>query len=265
VEEDDDSLVMSYAIVSACQGGNPATIVRLLDAGQSVNSVDGDGWTPVMYALRFRNLHAAIMLVGRGADLSRISDTEWNVLHITAMGGDIDCINWVLANTSIDINSTNNDGDTPLKYAISYENLDAAKLLVEKGGNLFIKNDVGQSSMDLSFGPQVLQHAKDLIWVSVKPLLLLTKSISIAANDASLPSPVLPSVDKAFGISGIVRRIASFLKVKGLIVRDPSIPKEEQEPDDVKIRVEAALAAASSSSSSGSSSSRDNKRARGEK
>jgi hypothetical protein len=66
-------------------------------------------------------------------------------------------------------------------------------------------------------GPQLLQYAKDLIWVSVKPLLL-TKSISA---DDSL-SPVLPSVVKVFVISGIVRDyIAPYLKRKGLIVRDP--------------------------------------------
>jgi hypothetical protein len=177
-EEDGDSLAMSHAMVSACQGGIQATIVRLLDAGQSVNCVDTltpTGWTPVMYVLRFGHLHAAIMLVGRGADLSKVSNRGSNVLHCAAEGGTIDCINWVLANTSIDINSTNNNGDTPLKYIISQHSyLNVAKRLVEKGANLFMKADDGQSPMDHSLGPQLLQHAKDLIWVSVKPLLLLT-------------------------------------------------------------------------------------------
>jgi hypothetical protein len=266
--EDDDPLVMSGALFSACYDGNFDTTVRLLDAGQSVNCVSEDdwdpamvvyfeGWNPVMVALWSGHLSIAIMLVGRGADLSRVDIAGSNVLHLAAVAGR-DCIEWVLANTSIDVNSTNNDGFNPILYACPdrVNRVDSSKLLVEKGANLFMKNDDGKSVMDLSVGPQLLQHAKDLIWVSVKPLLLLTKSISIAADDDSLPSPVLLSVDKAFGISGIVRRIASFLKVKGLIVRDPSIPKEEQEPDDVKRRVEAALAAGSSSSSSSSKRSR---------
>jgi hypothetical protein len=48
---------------------------------------------------------------------------------------------------------------------------------------------------------------------------------------------------------------------KGVITRDLSIPKDAEEPDEVKMRGEAGLAAAAASSSSSSSSS-SNKRAR---
>jgi hypothetical protein len=101
-----------------------------------------------------------------------------------------------------------------------------------------------------------VQHAKNLIWVSVKPLLLLSEVISITADDESLPSPVLPSVAKVFGILGIIRDyIVPYIMRKDVITRDPSIPKDvEGEPDEVKLRIEAGLAAAANSSISSSSS-----------
>jgi hypothetical protein len=61
------------------------------------------------------------------------------------------------------------------------------------------------------------------------------------ADDESR-SHVLPSVVKVLGISGIVRDyIAPYLVRKGVITRDPSIPRPLKEPDDVKMRIEAAL------------------------
>jgi hypothetical protein len=179
-------------------------------------------------------------------------------------------INWVLANTTIDINSTNSVGWTPIWCALFKGRWDGGLLLVEKGANLFIKSDAGESAMDRSLGPYVLRHAKnysnELRWSSVKPLLLLSKACAIATDDDSL-SPVqpLPSVAKVFGISGIVRDyIAPYLMRNDIITRDPEDKDEdkEPEPDEVKLRIEAALAAACSSSSSSNSSSK--KRAREE-
>jgi hypothetical protein len=100
--------------------------------------------------------------------------------------------------------------------------------------------------MDRPLGPQVLQHAKDLIWESVKPLFLLSKACSTTTISSSLI--------RVFSIEDL--EIAPYIMRKGLIIRDPekNVDDEEPEPDDVKLRVEAALAAASSSSSSSSSS-----------
>jgi hypothetical protein len=214
-----------------------------------------------MHALWKGRLHAVIMLAGRGADLSRVDADGQTLLHLSARGNNNECIKWVLANTSIDINSTDEFGDTSLGDTLESTQLDAGKLLVEKGANLFMKNDDGRSAMDDELGPQVLQHAKDLIWVSVKPLLHLSKASSLAADESL--SLALPSVVKVFGIEGVVRDyIAPYIMRKGLIIRDPSIPRPPKQPDEVKLRIEAELAAAASSSSSSSSS--NNKRAREE-
>jgi hypothetical protein len=233
--------MMTENMALACKGGDEKTIVRLLDKGERIDDgVDNDGKTPTLLALMFRNLSCVRMLVGRGADLSRTNESGRNALHIAAAGGDIECINWVLANTSIDVNSNDDAGYTPIRCAASWGRLDAGLLLVEKGANLFLKNDDGESVMDIALGPQLLQHAKDLIWVSVRPLLLLSKACSTSTTSSSLI--------KVFSISGLVRDyIAPYVMRKGLITRDPEQDVDkEPEADEVKLRVEAALAAASS-------------------
>jgi hypothetical protein len=171
-------------------------------------------------------------LLGRGADLSRVDHHDVsNILHLASVGNDCDCINWVLANTNIDINSTDHDNDNAIRLSLratrisANGRLDAAKLLLEKGANLFMENVSGVSSMDEELGPQVFQHAKDLIWKSVKPLLLLSASCS-TSNPQSDPSRAIPpSLINALSITGIVRDyIAQYLMRTDIIIRDPSIP-----------------------------------------
>jgi hypothetical protein len=255
-EDDDDPLVMGWELRTACEEGEIKKIGRLLDAGKNVNCVSSGnyvGMTPIMVALFNCQLNAAIMLhyYWRGADLYKVDNDGANILHVAAEGGDLQCIKWVLANASIDVNTNDDAGYTPIRCAVRDDHFDAGKLLVERGANLFKKNYASrESAMDHRLGPDILQHAKDLIWLSVKPLLLLSSACSTNAlpSDPSISTPL--SLVKALSISGLVREwIAPYVMRKGLIIRDPSIPRPPQS-DDVKRRIEAELAAAARSSSS---------------
>jgi hypothetical protein len=147
-----------------------------------------------------------------------------------------------------------------------WNKLDTSKLLIEEGANLFMKKD-GVRAIDIQvynrpsivLGPQVLQHALDLHWSSVKHLLLLSKSYSFADRhnfQISMNDDVETFLSRSrsarlaasvFAITGLVRHIAEYLIRTKLIVRDPATKKkdqEEKEPDDVKRRTEATLAAA---------------------
>jgi hypothetical protein len=265
-EDDDGPLVMNDDMEEACQGGDVESNNSLLDEGKSVNCLDSDGLTPIMLALKYCHIEAVIMLAGRGADLSRITNGGWNMLHFATLGGARDCVKWVLANTTININTTTSIGNTPIYLAANDSNIDAAKLLVEKGANLFLKTSYGRCAVDNALGPQVFQHAKDLIWTSVKPLLLLAKACSTNALPFN-PSTAIPlSLITVFSISGLVREwIVPYVMRKDVIIRDPFIPRPPKQPDEVRLRLEAELAAAASSlGSSSSSSSSSNKRVREE-
>jgi hypothetical protein len=205
-----------------------------------------------MWAILYCRFDAVVMLAERGADLSMVDIDGWNLLHVASIGGDCRCINWVLANSNIDINSTTNIGNTLINCALFYENLDAGKLLVEKGANLFKKNDDGESAMDQPMGPQVLEHAKNMVWQSVKPLLLLSTSFSTNAPPFDPSLATLPSVIKVLSNSHLVREeIAPFFRWTDIIIRDPVIDAE-QKANKAKRRTEEAYAAAATSSSSSS-------------
>jgi hypothetical protein len=198
-QQQNQHLVMALndTMWTACYEGHVETILSLLDAGKNVNCVSRAGQTPIMFALWHEHLHVAIMLAGRGADLSRVDNPGSNILHYAAIGGDCECIEWVIANTTIGVNSIENNGTTLIYWALRNPHFDAGKLLVENGANLFKKDNDGESVMNSALAPQALQHAKDLIWESVKPLLLLSSACSTSTTSSSLI--------KVFSISGLVR------------------------------------------------------------
>jgi ankyrin repeat protein len=255
-----------------------------------INSVNEGGNTPVLIVLICNHPHIVQTLVDKGADLSIVDNDGWNVLHWAARNGNFDLIELVLVNTTIDINSTTFGGGTPIMMALQNNELDASKLLVEKGANLFMMdirgegeraidihevNDQGEPT-DVVLGPQVLQHALDLRWASVKHLLLISNfyetsdvvpffssSSSSSSAVVNLPqrrSPRLAAsthsahlAASVFSIAGLVRHIAAYLIRTELIVRErrnddddddgDDDDEEEKKPDDVKRRIEVALAA----------------------
>jgi ankyrin repeat protein len=87
--------------------------VRLLKEGQTPNSILSTvvaGYTPVMLCLLNHQPNAARELISRGAALSILTLDGASVIHVAAEGGDLDCLELVLANTTIDVNSTDNYG-----------------------------------------------------------------------------------------------------------------------------------------------------------
>jgi hypothetical protein len=127
--------------------------------------------------------------------------------------------------------------------------------LIERGANLLIKANDGTRAIDHRLGSTTLQHAKDLRFSSVRELLILSKASLIPSRH--LNNVKFTSFDVTEGtilndfrsarleVSVLgpdhVGIIASYFLRMDLIVRDPAIALEDQEPDDVKRRVEAAL------------------------
>jgi hypothetical protein len=238
-EEEDAVPSVIHTFWTACQHGDIVAITMLLAAGEDINISDTFD-SPITVALIFMQLAAAQFLLANGADLSLVTPHGRNALHAASMGGDIACIDWVLSKTTIDVNSTQKDGFNSIMLALHNRQVEAAKLLMLKGANLFMKNEDDEAAIDMERGPEVLQYAKDLRFESVKPLLLLSKSCS---------SSVLPlassSVISVFGNADIIRHMSDFFLRTELIVKDPSISEDDQELDDVKRRIEASLAEAS--------------------
>jgi hypothetical protein len=322
----------SQEMRTACDGGDVAKIICLIEAGENTNSANVYGYTPIMFAIMYGKISPVKVLFGFGADLSIVTgsgssvihiaadfDTEeaikWllinstidinltdnysttavhfamldrhlntvmllfergallsiaddigmNLLHIAAKYCDVKAINWVLDNSTLDINSANGSGNTPMTLALLWGRLASAKLLIERGANLFMKDNNGERFIDVRsmnpsgaalLGPQVLLHAKELRWAAIKEFILLSKAcqsphrrvttdmaLSMDDDDATILSRFrsIRLTASIFAIPGLLRHIGSYIIRSDIIVRDKSIPKP---PDAVKLRVEATLKAA---------------------
>jgi ankyrin repeat protein len=255
---------MSVAMGTACCEGRTADIRTLLDEGEGVDCVNSSGMTGLALTLWYGHVESARLLLSRGADLSRVTSGGSNMLHYAAGGGDRDCIELVCANSTIDVNSTTPDGDTPLMWSMYRDILDASNQLVEHGANLFKKNTDGIRAIDLgSLGPQVLQHGKDLRWASVLPLALLHKACAIDTNppkkssnppqrrSSRIQAPIQAArlAASVFGNPDIAQHMSAFFLRTEIIVRDPSIPRASAASNAANQRVEEWLASSSSSSS----------------
>jgi ankyrin repeat protein len=247
-QQDDE---MSDDLALACWNGHTSEIRSRLETGELVDSIDSNGTTPLMMAMSNNQLIAAQMLADRGADLSMINcKNGCNILHYAGGFGHRDCIEWVFANTTIDVNSTTRSGKTSIMRSLRNNRLDTSMLLVEEGANLFLKDNDGERAIDIRvhtdhdivLGPQVLQHALDLRWSSVKHLLLISNFHEI--SDIVSPSSSSHLAASVFTITGLVRLIAEYLIRTEIIVRDPATKKKDPEPDDVKRRIEVTLAVA---------------------
>jgi ankyrin repeat protein len=241
------------AMTVAYRTGDTATIVRLLKGGANPNSIDAGGWTPVMRCVLYRHLNAAQELVARGADLSIRSRNGSSVIHMAAGGGDLACVEYVLANTTIDINDTDSRGWTPLHNSLRRGRYEVSKLLLLKGANLFAKDNQGERAIDVPtiededvfMGQQLLDYGKNLKWQSVKQLLLLSKSYSTSGHPISLlslSSEVAQRKSNRVAASvlanpDLVRNISEFLRRTDIITADPSVEVR----DEVRERVEAVL------------------------
>jgi ankyrin repeat protein len=177
--------IASRELKRAVNANDTGKIISLVDAGESPNSVDELGHTIVMRALLKGKLEAAKALSCCGADLLWVSSHGSTALHYAASGGDVDCIEWVIAKISIDVNSTANNGAIAIGCALHKNKLSAANYLVEKGANLFVKHQNGVMAIDIrvhnqpngeQLGYLVLQHAKDIRWSAAKECILLIES-----------------------------------------------------------------------------------------
>lgn len=168
------------------------TVQALLQRGFDPNTVNPDGVTGLMLAVREPSLKVAELLAGwpkvktevrndkdesvlmlaalkgylplvkklveHDADVNK---TGWTPLHYAASSGQVAVIEFLLDNSAyIDAESPN--GSTPLMMAAMYGSPEAVKVLIQAGADLNIKNQLGLSALDFAVRGN-RQNAKELI------------------------------------------------------------------------------------------------------
>ncbi|XP_067670006.1 putative ankyrin-containing lipoprotein Lxx09580 [Haliotis asinina] len=118
----------------ACWKGKLEEVKRILDTGRAdVNSRGGVGRTPVMWAAFGRHRDVVELLVGRGADVSLVTDGGNNILHLACYGGDRTTVEFVLSLDGVDVNARNNFGQTAADVARGRGHRQLSDLLLSRG------------------------------------------------------------------------------------------------------------------------------------
>ncbi|XP_057994094.1 potassium channel SKOR isoform X2 [Hevea brasiliensis] len=130
--------------LAASRGYEDVTLF-LVQEGVDINIKDKFGNTPLLEAIKNGHDHVASLLVKEGADLSL--DDAGSFLCSIVSNGDSDLLKRILS-TGIDPNSKDYDHRTPLHVAASEGVHMMAKLLLEAGASVFLKDRWGKTPLD---------------------------------------------------------------------------------------------------------------------
>ena len=155
--KDDTDLNKQYSKITPlglAAARNDKEIVKfLVEKGADINLEDGYGYTPLIIAMKYRNLNLAKDIIDLKPDLNAIcsatGDTPLTYLVREVWFGTDVC--YYLIKNGADINKKNKDGDTPLIVAV--ENVVGSYgifgVLINMGADYNIKNKEGKTAMDI--------------------------------------------------------------------------------------------------------------------
>ncbi|KAL9233701.1 hypothetical protein vseg_008661 [Gypsophila vaccaria] len=129
----------------AASNGHEEIVQFLIHEGADVNALDNFGTTPLLEAVKNGHDKVADLLRKEGATLD-IKDVG-SVLCAAVARGDIEFLKRLLSN-GINPNSNDYDHRTPLHVAASQGLYLVAKMLVDAGANVFLKDRWGSTPLD---------------------------------------------------------------------------------------------------------------------
>jgi ankyrin repeat protein len=135
------------ALVFAVRSGASNTVAYLLkQPGIQIDATNMADETALMLAANANDLASANLLIEAGASVNR---PNWTPLHYAASKGHTAMMRLLIENDAyIDAESPN--GTTPLMMAAYYASPNAVKLLLEEGADPLLRNQGGQTALDMA-------------------------------------------------------------------------------------------------------------------
>lgn len=137
------------ALFLAAQAGHVLVVEALVRAGADVNKPSDTKVTPLMIASE--NGHSTIVetLLLAEADPTLESDAGVTALHFSSLflgDSSVDTVNALLDGDAA-IDARDSLGDTPLMWAAWFGNLKVAQALIDKGADLSLENNAGDTAL----------------------------------------------------------------------------------------------------------------------
>ena len=134
-------------ISKAAGDGDANTVATLLDKNPSlIEKQDGEGNTPLFYAVAAGRDQVVKLLLSKGAKVTAKDTKGTTPLHIAAVY-DRGQIAEILIDAGADVNALTEERITPLHWAALYGSTAVAKVLLKKGAALNPKDKTGNTPL----------------------------------------------------------------------------------------------------------------------
>ena len=133
---------LMYAVVS----GNPETVRILLSRGANINQAGANGWTAMMIAAAKGRKEIAQMLIDHGCNVNVRDMYGWTPLMRAAYEKRPGVVGILLKHQGVDINATDDRGETALHHVATHGDAEIAQLLLDHCANIRLKNEQGQTA-----------------------------------------------------------------------------------------------------------------------
>jgi len=117
-------------ILDAAESGDLATVTKLLDMGVDINTQDGWGSTPMMYAAANGHTDIVALLLTRGVGINSTSRLDRTPLMWAANGGRNETVKFLIEHGA-DLSVKDREEKTALMLAIEREHASTAAIIRE--------------------------------------------------------------------------------------------------------------------------------------
>ncbi|XP_045483729.1 poly [ADP-ribose] polymerase tankyrase [Harmonia axyridis] len=195
-----DLLKGNAALLDAAKRGNLARVQRLVSP-ENINCRDAQGRnsTPLHLAAGYNNVEVAEYLLEHGADVNAQDKGGLIPLHNASSYGHLDIAALLIKHDTV-VNATDKWGFTPLHEAAQKGRTQLCALLLAHGADPFLRNQEGQTPVELASADDVRSLLQDAMTSQNVPttsasaaLGFMSSSVSSIAQSVSMETVIMPS------------------------------------------------------------------------
>ena len=131
---------------NAVRAGKMSEIARLVEGGESLNRLDRNGMTPLLYAVQLKNFEMLSYILGNEVNMEQTGPSGDTPLIHAVRHGMVGMVDRLLQ-AGADINKQDRYGATPLMKAVEHGHAALVKKLLQEGASMDIMDYTGRDVM----------------------------------------------------------------------------------------------------------------------
>ncbi|MDH3638911.1 MAG: ankyrin repeat domain-containing protein [Gammaproteobacteria bacterium] len=137
-------------LMYAALGGNVEIVGMFLDRGAKIDATANNGWSALMIASAKGYTKMVDLLISRGADINSQDVYRWTPMMRAVYENRIEIVRLLLNQENIDVDRAAEKEITALHLAASQGYSDIARLLVEHGAQVNVKDAAGRTPLEIA-------------------------------------------------------------------------------------------------------------------